>query len=92
MGRVTVDLKNELKELSSTLSQQHDEIELQLHLASMEVKDEWQHAEKYWGQFIDALGIINDDTKEVSAELIHATKVIGDELIQVYKRILHGFQ
>ncbi len=92
LGEVVVDLKNELDELASTLKQQRDEIELQLHLASMDAKDEWQYAEKYWGQFIDALGIINDDTKEVSTELIHATKVIGDELIQVYKRILHSFQ
>jgi predicted NUDIX family phosphoesterase len=91
MGGI-VDLKNDLEELANTLNQQRDEIELQLHLAGMEVKDEWQHAEKYWSQFIDALGIINDDTKEVSTELIHATKVIGDELIQVYRRILHSFQ
>jgi len=87
-----VSLKNELDELAGTLKQQRDEIELKMHLASMEVKDEWQHAEKYWAQFIDALGIINDDTKEASSELIHATKVIGDELKQVYKRIFHSFQ
>ncbi len=43
-----MNLKNELDELANTLKQQRDEIELQLHLASMEVKDEWQHAEKYW--------------------------------------------
>ena len=82
-----MDLKKEFDELSDTLKQQRDEIELQIHLASMDAKDEWQNAEKNWGQFVDALGVITDETKETSSELIHTTKVIGDELIETYKRI-----
>jgi hypothetical protein len=82
-----MDIKKEFDELTDILKQQRDEIELQIHLASMDAKDEWQHAEKNWGQFIDALGVITDETKETSTELIHTTKVIGDELIETYKRI-----
>ncbi|MCK5831912.1 MAG: hypothetical protein KAH20_16595 [Methylococcales bacterium] len=79
--------KNEFDELSDALKQQRDEIQLQLHLASMDAKEEWEEAEKSWGGFIDSLGIITDETKETSDELIHATKVIGDELKETYKRI-----
>ncbi|NOR69199.1 MAG: hypothetical protein GQ532_05805, partial [Methylomarinum sp.] len=43
--------------------------------------------EKEWGEFVDALGVITDDSKEASAELINATKIIGDELKETYKRI-----
>ncbi len=82
-----MDIKKEFDDLTDTLKQQRDEIELQIHLASMDAKDEWQNAEKNWGQFIDALGVITDETKETSTELIHTTKVIGDELIETYKRI-----
>ena len=82
-----MDLKKEFDELTDALKQQRDEIEVQIHLAGMEAKEEWQTAEKQWGQFIDTLGVISDDTKETSSELIHATKVIGDELIETYRRI-----
>jgi len=82
-----MDLKKEFDELSDTLKQQRDEIQLQIHLASMDAKEEWQEAEKSWGGFIDGLGVITDETKETSSELIHTTKVIGDELKETYKRI-----
>ena len=82
-----MDLKKEFDELTDALKQQRDEIEVQIHLASMEAKDEWQKAEQNWGQFIDKLGVITDDTKEASAELIQTTKIIGDELKNTYTRI-----
>ena len=82
-----MDLKKEFDELTDALKQQRDEIGVQIHLAGMEAKEEWQTAEKKWEQFIDTLGVISDDTKETSSELIHATKVIGDELIETYRRI-----
>ena len=82
-----MDLKKEFNELTDTLKQQRDEIEVQIHLASMEAKDEWQKAEQNWDQFIDKLGVITDDTKETSAELIQTTKIIGDELKNTYARI-----
>ena len=82
-----MDLKKEFDELTDALKQQRDEIEVQIHLASMEAKDEWQKAEKNWDQFIDGLGVITDDAKEASAELIQTTKIIGDELKNTYTRI-----
>jgi len=82
-----MDIKKDFDELASALKQQRDEIEVQIHLASMEAKDEWQKGEKEWGEFVDALGVISDDTKEASSELINATKIIGDELKETYKRI-----
>ena len=44
-----MDLKKEFDELTDKLNQQRDEIQLQLHLASMEAKEEWQEAEGRWG-------------------------------------------
>lgn len=82
-----MSFKKEFSELTDKLNQQRDEIQLQLHLASMDAKEEWQEAEKSWGEFIGSLDIISDDTKEDSAELIQATKIIGDELKETYKRI-----
>ncbi len=82
-----MDIKKEFDELTDVLKQQRDEIEVQLHLAGMEAKEEWNKAEKIREQFFEKLGVINDDTKEISNDLIHATKVIGDELKETYNRI-----
>lgn len=81
-------MNQELDSLLQTLKQQRDEIDVRLHLAGMEAKDLWRESESKWESFLDQLGIINDDSKETSAELMHATKVIGDELKTMYQRIL----
>ena len=82
-----MDIKKEIDVIADALKQQRDEIEVQIHLASMDAKEEWQKAEKKWDQFVDTLGVITDETKETSSEIIHTTKVIGDELKETYKRI-----
>ena len=82
-----MDIKKEIDVIADALKQQRDEIEVQIHLASMDAKEEWQKAEKKWDQFVDTLGVITDETKETSSEIIHTTKIIGDELKETYKRI-----
>ena len=82
------NIQKEFDELTDTLKQQRGEIQLQIHLASMEAKQEWKKAEKTWGKFVDDLDLISDDTKESGAELVQATKIIGDELKKAYQRIL----
>ncbi len=86
-GKIVMNIQKEFDELINTLKQQRGEIELQIHLASMDAKDEWKKAEKTWGKFVDDLDLISDDTKETGAELVNATKVIGDELKETYHRI-----
>ena len=82
-----MNLKKELDELTETLKQQRGEIQLQIHLASMDAKQEWQKTEKNWNKFVDSMLVVTDESKEASAELIHTTKIIGDELKETYKRI-----
>ncbi len=82
-----MDLEKEVRLLAQQLAQQRDEIEVRLHLAGMEIMDLWRQSEPKWAGLLDKLGVINDDTKESSAELLHAAKVIGDELKEVYRQI-----
>ena len=82
-----MNIEQEFDELIDVLKQQRGEIQLQIHLASMDAKDEWKKAEMTWGKFVDDLDLISDDTKESGAELVHATKIIGDELKEAYHRI-----
>jgi hypothetical protein len=82
-----MNILEEMENLAEGLKQQRDEINVQLHLAGMEAKDEWEKSEHIWDQFLDKLAEINDDTKETGDQLIHTTKIIGDELKSLYARI-----
>ncbi len=82
-----MEILEDVGKMAETLKQQRDEINLQVHLAGMEAKQEWEKSEHIWVQFIDKLTEINDDTKETGEQLIHTTKIIGDELKRTYIRI-----
>lgn len=81
-------LQEEFDSLADKLKQQRDEINLQLHLASMEVKEEWERSEQKWNQFKAQLTELRDETEDVTEELTAATLVIGEELGNAYRRIV----
>ena len=80
-------MKKEFEDLLSTLNTQRDEIQLKLHLASMEVKQEFEGVENQWQQVKDKAADIADDSKEISEDVIATAKVVGEELQQAYQRI-----
>jgi hypothetical protein len=47
MGDTTNELKTELKKSLSDLQRLRDEVRVRLHLASMELKDQWNKLEPY---------------------------------------------
>jgi SMC interacting uncharacterized protein involved in chromosome segregation len=86
-----MDLKKEFEKLRKKLKEERDEINLKLHLASMEVKDEMLEAEKKWDSFKLKADAIAEGTKETSDEVIAKTKIVGEELKETYKRIKRRF-
>ena len=82
-----MDLHAELNKLSETLKQQRDEIRLQLHLATADLKDEWEESEREWGHFKDKLAEIVDESKETTADFLEKTRIVGEELKIAYKNI-----
>lgn len=81
-------MKQEFEQLMDKLASQRDEVNLQLHLASMEVKDEFGDAEQLWEQVKVKASEIADDSVETSDEFIAAAKVVGEELNGAYQRIV----
>lgn len=81
-------VKNEIENLTKKLNSQREEIELKLHLAGMDVKDEWAKAEHRWDDFKEKAEEISDEAKETTEELLVTTRVIGDELKSAYQRIV----
>lgn len=80
-------IKEEFNHLLEKIKSERDAINLKLHLASMEVKQEFEEAEPKW----DALKIksaeIIDDSVEISEEVITKAKIVGEELKETYQRI-----
>lgn len=80
-------MKLEFDQLLEKLTAERDEINLKLHLASMEAKDEFSLAEEKWEQVKQKAGEIADDSVETTDEFIGAAKVVGEELVEAYQRI-----
>ena len=80
-------LKNDFENLLNTLNTEREELQLKLHLASMEAKEEFEEAEKQWSRIKQKAAEIADDSIETSEEFVAKAKVIGEELKDTYHRI-----
>jgi hypothetical protein len=80
-------IKQEFNNLLDKLKAERDEINLKLHLASMEVKQEFEEAEPTWNQLKDKGSEIVDESVEVSEEVLAKAKIVGEELKETYQRI-----
>jgi len=82
-----VGLREEFDRLMDKLKTERDQVNLKMHLASMDAKEEFAEAEKKWGQVKTKAAEIADDAVETSEEYIAKAKVIGEELKDTYHRI-----
>jgi hypothetical protein len=82
-----MSIKIEFDDLLEKLKTERDEIMLKLHLASMEVKEEIEEADKHWETLKIKAAEIADDSKETSEEFIAKAKIVGEELKDAYSRI-----
>jgi putative cell wall-binding protein len=80
-------MKEEFENVVEKLKTSRDEINLKLHLASMELKDEFNEAEKQWVTVKAKAEEIADDTKETSEDFIAKARIVGEELKDTYHRI-----
>ena len=82
-----MDLLNELNKFADGLEQLRDEIKVQLHLASLESKQEWEQAEKQRDHFLAKLNEITKETSGSKEGLVEKAEMIGEELKSAYQRI-----
>lgn len=73
----------DLNELKEDLKQMRDELNLKMHLASLEMKEEWDELEEKMESFSSRAGL------ETSRESVgEALSLLGGELKQSYKRLI----
>jgi hypothetical protein len=80
-------VKEDFENLLDKLQVERDEINLKLHLASMEAKQEFEEAEKQWHRLKIKAAEIADDSVETSEDFIDKAKIVGEELKDAYYRI-----
>ncbi len=82
-----MSVKEDFDDVLEKLQIERDELNLKLHLASMEAKQEFEEAEKKWRRLKIKAVEIADDSVETSEEFIAKAKIVGDELKDTYYRI-----
>ena len=72
----------DIHEMKRDLERVRDELELRVHLASLEVKDEWRELDQKWQRFSSRAAL--DESAESVGE---ALDLLGDELKRGYQRL-----
>ena len=80
-------IKDEVAGLLAKFKTERDEIQLKLHLASMDIKQEFEDAEKKLAQLKEHGAELMDDSLEASDELKAKVNIIAEELKEAYQRI-----
>jgi hypothetical protein len=82
-----MDLRDDIERLAETLKRQRDELQLQMHLLSLEARQEWDKAERNWQQFRSKAEELGQVGREASKDVGAAAKLLGEELGRAYERV-----
>jgi hypothetical protein len=85
---------SDFDDLVDDLKQKRDELHLQMHLASREIKDEWKDLEEKMEDFSGKAKQLSDDAKikETGEGIGDALMNVGHELKLGYERIKKAIQ
>ncbi len=79
--------KEDLAQIAAKLKEQRDELRVQIHLATMEAKDEWDELEKKWQHLEPKLAEAKDGVVETTRTVGAGLEVVAEELGAAYRRI-----
>lgn len=81
------DQQSTLDKLVSELKQQRDELRLQMHLASMEAKDEYDRLSSKYDELADQYQPVSGAVEETAENLLSALSLAAGELKVGFQRI-----
>ena len=76
-----------LDDVIASTKQEYDEAKLKIHLANMELKDEWDKLEERWFDFCDKCKAAEGAAKESEGKVHDALHNVGTELKQAFENI-----
>ncbi len=80
----TVD---ELKNVVEDLKRQRDELNVKLHLAKAEIRDEWDKLETKWEEVRGKMATLSQEAEKTAESVTTAAGLLADEIKKGYERI-----
>ncbi|MFT4519327.1 MAG: putative nucleic acid-binding Zn-ribbon protein [Halioglobus sp.] len=80
-------LKQNIEEVFEGLKTQRDELQVKVHLANMEVRDEWNELENQWQHLVSKKDRLKKDIAPTLAEAHAAWLLLRDEIAEGYQII-----
>lgn len=80
-------IKDDMTEMAEKLRRERDQLSVKMHLASMEVRDEWEELEEKWEEFSSGSKRFYKEVEPALGEIHAALLLLGDELKAGYKKI-----
>ncbi len=71
----------------SKLRAERDELNLKMHLAKAEIRDEWQKLEPKWEHFQSRVHAFGESVGEAAKDLGAAVGILGEEIGRSYERV-----
>jgi chromosome segregation ATPase len=81
------DKKNVLEEVISKLKQERDGLKLQIHLASMDAKDEYDRLSRKCDELTDQYEPVKDAVEGTADNVFSALGLVADELKIGFQRV-----
>ena len=78
---------SKLKDTIEELKKHREELQLQLHLAKSDIKDEWDELEEKMVHLQSKFSTLKKEAAESSKEIGVALSLVADEIAEAYKRI-----
>jgi hypothetical protein len=81
------DNESNIDKLIDDLKQVRDEIEVKIHLAAADVRDEWDGIERKWEHLRGRAKRVGETVGEAADDVGEALDVVADEVKRGYERI-----
>jgi N-acyl-D-aspartate/D-glutamate deacylase len=69
------------------LKQLRDELQLQMHLAAKDARDEWEELERKWEPLRARLDVVGKAAEQSAEDVGDALEIVADELKKGYARL-----
>ncbi len=81
------DVKEQMTKALEQIKQQRDELQVKLHLAKADAKDEWARMEKQWEEIRPKLEAAREEAGKTAESVGAALGLAIDELKKGYERL-----
>lgn len=82
-----MDITEEISKLRDGLAQQRDELLVQLNLAKLEAKEEWEKVEEQMEHWQSKAKSVLEESKDASEDILAGLSMLGEEIKAAYERI-----